>query len=130
MCNTLSHKNNMMPVKSATGFLFILVMKESPAPINAMPAIYVQNNAPGIHAGTNVFTKSVYKKWSMPKSKSINPKKYLPKNVVLYNAFIKPVFALPGKARATINAPPQSASSFKASVHAPNTFIMCVNLLG
>ena len=66
----------------------------------------------------------------MPKSKSINPKKYLPKNDVLYSAFIKPVFVLPGKTFATINAPPQSASSFKASVHAPNTFIICVNLLG
>lgn len=66
----------------------------------------------------------------MPKIKSINPKKYLPKNDVLYNALIKPAFALAGKALATINAPPQSASSFKASVHAPNTFIMCVNLFG
>lgn len=66
----------------------------------------------------------------MPNSNNINPKKYLPKKDVLYNICIKPVFALPGKARATINAPPQSASSFKASVHAPNTFIMLVNLFG
>lgn len=62
MCNTMSHKNSMMPAKSATVFLLKLMIKESPVPINAMPATYVQNSAPGIHVGTSVFTKSVYKK--------------------------------------------------------------------
>jgi hypothetical protein len=66
----------------------------------------------------------------MPKTKSINPKKYRPKNDVLYNPFIKPAFESPGEALATINAPPQSASSFKASVHAPkHVYHVCLTCL-
>lgn len=47
-----------MPANIAIRDNFIFKMIETPAPINATPAKYVQNKCPGIHDGTSIATKS------------------------------------------------------------------------
>lgn len=61
---------------------------------------------------------------------SMSAKKYLPYGAILFK---KPVIAhiLPsGNDRATINAPPESANSFNASVQAPSMVGMFIRRLG
>ena len=66
----------------------------------------------------------------MPKIISIIPKKYLPKKESLPIAVINFERLSSGEVRATIKAPPASASNFNASVHAPKTVTMFVSRLG